>query len=144
MMIRALGVLLLALSTSACALVRSTENEPIDPAIVGSFEPGTTTAADVVAALGAPSQIVELGNRSAYRYGHTVTKGAAIVLIALNIGNSDSRADRVWLFFDQDDVLSHIGATFESHRPQYALPWEDVHEKSDSDAADAERPGLSR
>ncbi|MCA8943820.1 MAG: hypothetical protein KDB80_14755 [Planctomycetes bacterium] len=142
MKIRALAAGLLFLTATSCALVRSTENQPIDPAIVRQFQVGVTTAPEVVAKLGAPSQIVELGERSAYRYGHTVTKGAALILIAFNVGNSDSRADRLWVFFDRNDVLTHVGATFESHRPQYAMPWEDVHESADDAAADAGRPGL--
>ena len=43
---------------------------------------------------------------------------------------------------DENDVLSHYGATYGTHRIQYAMPWEDVHETSDNDSADAGRPGL--
>lgn len=142
-MIRTLVTGLLVFATTSCALVRSTENQPIDPAVVREFRVGQTTAPEVVAKLGAPSQIVELGERSAYSYGHTVTKGAALILIAFNIGNSDSRADRLWVFFDRNDVLTHVGASFESHRPQYAMPWEDVHEPEDDADADAGRDGLA-
>lgn len=126
----------------SCAFGRTAENEPLDPAVVRSLVPGTTTAAEAVQRLGAPSQIVELGDRSAYRYDHTVTKGSAVILLVLNFGNTDSRSDRVWLFFDANDVLTHVGATFESHRPQYALPWEDLHEEGDDRSADEDRPGL--
>ena len=137
-------LIILTLLTQSCAFVRSTENEPIDPTVVRQFKPGVTTAREVVEKLGAPSQIVELGNRSAYRYDHTVTRGAGLLLVLVIIGNSDSRSDRVWVFFDSNNVLTHIGSTFSSHRSQYAFPWEDVHEKADSDAADAARPGMSK
>ena len=70
------------------------------------------------------------------------TKGSALLLLIVNLGNTDSRSDRVWLFFDDKDLLTHVGATFESHRPQYALPWENMHEESDDRSADAGRPGL--
>ena len=47
------------------------------------------------------------------------------------------------MFFDEADVLSHYGASYGTHRTQYALPWEDVHEPEDNAARDAERPGLA-
>lgn len=140
-----LGLLLtLACAMGSCAFVRSSENEPIDPAVVRGFTPGTTTARQVVEQLGAPSQIVELGDRSAYRYDHTVTKGTGLLLVVFILANSDSRSDRLWLFFDKENVLTHMGSTFSAHRGQYAMPWEDVHEAEDNAARDAERPGLQK
>ena len=141
-MYKTIGLLAALFVLPSCALVRGTENEPLDPEIVRSFEPGKTTARTVTEKLGAPSQIVELGDRSAYRYDHFVTKGAGLLLLPVILAGSDSRSDRVWLFFDSNDVLSHVGATYSSHRAQYALPWDDVHEESDNASADADRPGL--
>ncbi len=129
---------------TSCAFVRGSENEPIDPAAVRSLVPGQTTAREVTERLGAPSSIVELGNRSAYRYDHLVTKGAGLLAILVIVANADSRADRLWVFFDENDVLTHYGATLSGHRGQYAFPWEDVHEQEDNDAKDAERPGLTK
>jgi hypothetical protein len=127
---------------ASCALARSTQNEPLDPQLVNRLEPGKTTAAQAVELLGAPSEVVQLGKRSAYRYDHTATKGAGLILIVLILGNLDSRQDRVWLWFDEHNVLSHVGRTFASHHAQYAMPWEDVHEAGDNQARDADRPGL--
>ena len=123
-------------------MFRSTRNEPLDPAQLRDLEPGRTTAREVVEKLGAPSQVVQLGVRSAYRYDHSITKGTALLLLVVNFGNTDTREDRTWLFFDGQDTLTHLATSLESHRVQYALPWEDVHEQSDRAAADAERPGL--
>ena len=39
------------------------------------------------------------------------------------------------------DVLTHWGASFATHRTQYAMPWEDIHEPADNDSRDAGRPG---
>jgi hypothetical protein len=69
--------------------------------------PGETTAKDVVEALGAPNEVVQLGTRSAYRYDFTVEKTAGFTLIIITFLNDDTRADRAWLFFDKDDVLTH-------------------------------------
>ena len=88
--------------------------------------------------------MVQLGRRTAYRYDAAIAKGAILILVVANFGNFDSRSDRLWVFFDEKDVLSHYGATFGTHRTQYAMPWEDVHEAADNDSRDAERAGVGR
>ncbi len=136
----ALPVLLLA----ACALGRQDQNEPLDAAAIRTLQPGVTTARDVVERLGAPTEVVQLGRRSAYRYDTTTTKAALLFLVVLNFGKVDTRSDRLWVFFDENDLLTHFGASFGTHRTQYAMPWEDVHEAEDNASRDAERPGIGR
>lgn len=136
---RALAAVTLAFLLGGCALFRSNRNDPLDPAAIAQLEPGTTTARRAVELLGAPAQVVQLGDRSAYRYDHEVTKGAGLLLVLLIVGNVDTREDRTWLFFDDDDVLSHVATSLEAHRAQYAMPWEDVHETEDDLEADRDR-----
>ena len=109
-----------------------------------SLVPGKTTAKEVVEKLGAPTDVVQLGRRTAYRYDASSGKGMTWILVFLNFGSKDTRSDRLWVFFDDKDVLTHYGATFATHRTQHAMPWEDVHEASDNAARDANRPGLGR
>ncbi|MBK8980560.1 MAG: outer membrane protein assembly factor BamE [Planctomycetes bacterium] len=137
-----LSLLALAIASSGCAFFRANRNEPLDPERIAQLRPGMTTARQAVELLGAPTQVVQLGTRSAYRYDHSLTKGTAIVLVVFIVGNADTRGDRLWLFFDENDVLTHVGASLEAHRAQYAMPWSDIHEESDVREADAERPGL--
>ena len=123
---------LLALASllgSGCALARTTVNTPIDPAKVQQLIPGQTTAREAVAVLGAPIDVVQLGHRSAYRYDFRSTKRAGLVLFVVNLFNEDTRTDRAWLFFDEDDVLTHLGVTYEGNDTQYVLPWSSVHDK---------------
>ena len=72
---------------------------------------------------------MQLGTRTAYRYEFTNTKRAVLFLIVLGFYNEDTRADRAWLFFDAQNVLTHVGATLEADRARYAMPWWNVHEK---------------
>lgn len=130
---------LLSLSLSSCFFGRTVVNEPLDPAVIARLKPGTTTATQAVDLLGAPSDVVQLGKRFAYRYDHSVEKSAATWLLLFAMYNSDLRQDRAWLFFDENAVLTHAGATLGAHRGQYAAPWEDVHEASDHAARDASR-----
>jgi outer membrane protein assembly factor BamE (lipoprotein component of BamABCDE complex) len=139
------SVLLLAVAfVPACAIGRQDTNDPIDATVVARLEPGRTTAREVVELLGGPTEVVQLGRRTAYRYDASTTKSAVLFLVVLNFGNQDTRQDRVWVFFDENDVLTHYGSTYGTHRTQYAMPWEDVHEASDNESRDQERPGVGR
>jgi hypothetical protein len=106
-----------------CFLRRSTINERVNTDAVAQLLPGATTAADAVEALGAPTQIVELGFRSAYRYDYTVDKTAGLWLIVVFLANQETRSDRIWLFFDEENVLTHVGTTLDSDSAGYAMPW---------------------
>ena len=86
------------------------------------------TAADVVATLGAPNEVIQLGLRSAYRFDHQKKKRAGLFALVLGFFNEDTREDRVWCFFDQNDVLTHVGSTLDADDTEYALPWSDIHD----------------
>ncbi len=128
----------------ACALARQDTNEPLDAELIRSLQPGKTTARDVVERLGAPTEVVQLGRRTAYRYDASATKSTVLFLLLVNFANQDTRTDRLWVFFDENNILTHHGAWYGTHRPQYAMPWEDVHEAADTAEADAERPGVGK
>jgi hypothetical protein len=103
-------------------LDRSAINVPIEPAAVASLQPGTSTADDVTRLLGAPTEVVQLGRRSAWRYEYVMTKRAGLFLLIFSTVGTDTQADRVWVFLDEQDVVSHIGSTFDSKEAEYALP----------------------
>lgn len=115
-------VLLCALLATGCFFQRAHRNYRIDPAAVAHLVPGEMTAKDVVALLGAPLDVVQLARRSAYRYDFAVEKQTVLFLVVLSLRGVETNADRVWVFFDENDVLTHVGATFESDVPRYRLP----------------------
>lgn len=125
---RSLLLLLVLVLLPSCAISRTSENEPLDAASLRALVPGTTTAREVVERLGAPVDIVQLGHRSAYRYQFSSSKSAVLFLLVLVLQNEDARSDRAWLFFDENQVLTHVGVTLEADGTEYAMPWEDVHE----------------
>jgi hypothetical protein len=139
---RSHAIALSALLLASCGIARMETNEPIDAQIVRTFRPGYTTARQVTEQLGAPTQVVQLGRRSAYLYDASASKSAALILGVFNMYAVDTRTDRVWLFFDESDHLTHCGASFGVHRAQYALPWEGVHDPEDHASRDANRAGL--
>jgi hypothetical protein len=118
---------ILVLLAPACFVARSTVNEPLRKAEIDRLVPGQTKAKEVVAILGAPNEVVQLGSRTAYRYDFSVQKRAGFTIIIVSFFNDDTRTDRVWLFFDKDDVLTHAGSTLQAKDASYAMPWQDVH-----------------
>ncbi len=119
----------LAFLASSCFISRGTTNEPLVRTKIDALATGKSTATDVVAELGAPSEIVQLGKRTAYRYDYTVAKQAGFTLIVVTFLNQDTRQDRAWLFFDEHDVLTHVGSTLEADDASYAMPWMEVHDQ---------------
>ena len=77
---------------------------------------------EVVELLGAPQDVVQLAKRSAYRYDFTMEKTTGLFLLVLILRGVESRSDRVWLFFDEDDVLTHYGTTFQADEVIYEVP----------------------
>lgn len=112
----------------ACAISRTYENEPLAASQLAALQPGKTTAREVVEQLGAPVDIVQLGHRSAYLYQFSSSKRAVLFLLVVAFQNEDSRSDRAWLFFDEEQVLTHFGVTLQAEGAEYAMPWENVHE----------------
>ena len=117
-----LAASLLALTVSSCAFGRQRTHEPIPAMAVSSLAIGDT-AQRVTEALGAPSEVVQLGKRSAYRYDYTEAKQTGLFLILVGFFNSDSHQDRVWVFFDESNHLTHVGATLEGAAAEYGMPW---------------------
>ena len=124
---RLLSIALLLSMLGGCYFGRSAVNEPIDATILSKLQPGSTTAKQAVELLGAPSEVVQLGNRTAYRYDFTVAKRAAFSLVVLSFLNEDTCADRAWFFFDAKDVLTHAGSTLQAKDASFAMPWQSSH-----------------
>ncbi len=122
-----LALVALLACAPACAFMRTTENEPLDAGVLATLVPGTSSAA-VVQALGAPADVVQLGKRSAYLYRFTSSKRAALFLVVLGFYNQDTRADRAWVFFDEDQNLTHLGVTLAGEDTEYKMPWQEQHE----------------
>ncbi|MAE27691.1 MAG: hypothetical protein QF724_03715 [Planctomycetota bacterium] len=114
--------LLILLVLPACFMAHGTVNEPLDREVFASLTPGTSTAGDVVAALGAPAEVVQLGRRSAWRYEHSSTKETGLFLLVVFLHGTDTRSDRTWLFFDENEIMTHLGVTLGAGRSEYSLP----------------------
>jgi outer membrane protein assembly factor BamE (lipoprotein component of BamABCDE complex) len=113
---------------TACFVGRTSNNEPIDRTAIAQLEPGKTTSQQVVESLGAPADIVQLGRRSAYLYKHSIERNTGLLLIVVGLYNEDTRSDRVWVFFDENGLLTHYGSTLAADRAKRAMPWSEIYE----------------
>lgn len=132
---RVLWLLLL----TGCVAGRVSQGEPFTKKQLEKFTPGKTTAAQVTETLGPPRQVVELNPRSAYLYEFSQSKIGGLVFIVANFFNVDQRYDRIWLFFDERNVLTHYGSKLSSHRVRWTTPWSDLHDPKKSAKKDAKR-----
>lgn len=123
-----LTLILVAPTFTSCFISRRTANEPLQAQRMEVLRPGTSTAGEVANTLGAPNEVVQLGKRMAWRYDFSATKTAGFSVIVLTFINEDSRADRAWLFFDENSVLQYSGRTLEAEHVEYAMPWQNVHD----------------
>jgi hypothetical protein len=120
---RSLRLALLALPSlflGGCLLSQDKLNEPISGKEVRALQPGMS-ATEVVASLGAPAEVVEIGQRTAYRFEYARTKNTGLFLIVFNMSHQDTRSDRVWCFFDAEDRLTHMASTLDADDVSYTL-----------------------
>lgn len=115
-------ILLTVVLLPGCFISRSTVDRPLDAALVSALVPGETTADEVASLMGAPAEVVQLGRRTAWRYEYKVEKQAAAFLFVLGLRGMDTQSDRIWVFFDEEQNLTHVGSSFASEQASYALP----------------------
>lgn len=109
---------------SGCLLLgKNKEYQPFETSGLDQLTPGRTTASEVTAMLGAPTQVVKLSNGNAYIYKRSLSKGTGLWLVIVSFGNYDKDYDQLVFFFDQDDVLRHYGVSLNARKASYGLPF---------------------
>jgi len=72
----------------------------------GAFVDGQTTRGEVLELLGPPSQILSLGEETAFYYMLEQTSSSGVILILYNDRTEKTSYDRAVFFFDRDGVLT--------------------------------------
>jgi hypothetical protein len=118
------GLAVALLFTTGCAAVgRSRDFRPIEPSSLSHIAPGTTTGAELMRLFGPPSRIVRLSNGNAYIYTSKLTKTTGLWLALVTFVNMDTREDRVVIFLNSRDVVTHWGSSFQAGEASYGLPF---------------------
>ena len=89
-----------------------------DPSIP-AFERGITMQAEVVSALGPPSQLIDLGDRTVFYYLRQHSKTSSVILLLYNDTRTRITYDRAIFFFDGAGVLEEYAFSKEEleHEP---------------------------
>ena len=128
----------LLLGLTGCVIGRTTDGVPLDASLLATLKPGKATAKEVTETLGAPQLVVELDKRSAYQYRFTKQASAGMALLVFNTFNQDTRYDRIWVFFDENDVLTHYGAAYRGANAKHAFPWTKLHPSEPKEESEPE------
>jgi outer membrane protein assembly factor BamE (lipoprotein component of BamABCDE complex) len=114
-------LLTVLLLTPACFMAETTINRPLNPEAISQLEVGTP-AQQVADLLGAPEQVVELGEGSAWLYLHTSEKASGLFMLLVGLYGTDRQSDRCWVFFDKNGTLTHAGSTMQAKESEYHIP----------------------
>jgi len=112
-----------ALSAGCLVMGKNKECQPFDSGELERLVPGRTTASEVSGIFGSPRQVVKMSNGNAYIYKRSVAKGTALWLLIVSLGNYDKQSDQVVFFFDNNDILTHYGASLDADKASYGLPF---------------------
>jgi len=102
---------------------KNQDYQPLDADKLEKLVKGQTTATEVGALFGAPAQVVKMSNGNAYIYTHSVAKGTAVWLLLVSLANYDTQYDQIIFFFDNNDILTHYGASFDARDSSYGHPF---------------------
>ena len=80
---------------------------------VPTFKEGETTQHDVLAALGPPSQLIKVGNRTVFYYLQEQKKVRSLILILYNQTRENITYDRAIFFFDEQGHLTDFATSAE-------------------------------
>jgi outer membrane protein assembly factor BamE (lipoprotein component of BamABCDE complex) len=114
-------LLLLALLCGSCVMSEMTIGQPLELSAISQLQPNHSSAQDVADLMGAPNQIVELGNKSAWLYEAQKERRAGLFILVFGTYGQDKQFDRCWVFFDENGLLTHIASSLESSTAEYNL-----------------------
>jgi outer membrane protein assembly factor BamE (lipoprotein component of BamABCDE complex) len=82
------------------------------------FERGVSTQQDVLARLGPPSQLIQIGDRSVFYYLRELRHERGAILLVYNQTRESVTYDRAIFFFDPRGVLSEFALSDEVVPPE--------------------------
>ena len=96
--------LLCVLLLSGCAFSRGELGTGIKPEEIAQIKKGETSEAQVVALLGAPDEIRQLGKRELFHYYRYVLKHATVLVFS----RANIASDELYVIFDERGVAEQV------------------------------------
>ncbi|MBN2516195.1 MAG: hypothetical protein JXC33_09205 [Deltaproteobacteria bacterium] len=117
-------VLIIISLCSGCALFgKNKEFQPFDVSALNNIASGKSTATDITALFGAPTEVVKMSNGNAYIYKRSISKGTGIWLVLISFGNFERQHDQIVFFFNDRDILTHYGKSLNAEKASYGFPF---------------------
>ena len=116
-------LLVVFITSGCCVLGKNMEDQKFDASGLDNVAINQTTALEIGQIFGAPSQLVKLSNGNAYIYRRSVAKATAVWLLFVSMGRYDKQYDQIVFFFDNNNILTHYGSSFNVGEASYGLPF---------------------
>ena len=97
-----------AMSVTACTFVRGGIGDEFKAEQLAAIQKGTSTRADVVAALGAPDRVVEANGHEVLQYYRYDIKSTSLFLLLLNFSRTDIKSDDLFVFINTNGIVDEM------------------------------------
>jgi hypothetical protein len=99
-----LSMTLALVGASGCAVSRGDLGMSFNGADISAIRNGITTQTEVVRLLGAPDNVIQLGDREVFHYYHYTLKHATFLVFSrVNIAS-----DELYVFFDRRGIVDQV------------------------------------
>jgi len=97
-----------ATSLTACTFVRGGIGDEFKSDQLAAIQKGTSTRAEVVAALGAPDRVVAANGREVLHYYRYDIKSSSLFLLLVNFSRTNIKSDDVFVFVNNSGIVDEV------------------------------------
>ncbi|MDO9117395.1 MAG: hypothetical protein Q8N04_19415 [Nitrospira sp.] len=94
--------------TQGCAFSRGTLGDEIRADAVASIKKGTSSKAEVLAALGAPDRLLQVNGRDVYQYYRYDAKAGSLLLILVNFSRLSIKSDDLFVILNREGTVEDV------------------------------------
>lgn len=96
------------ISLTACTFVRGSIGDEFSSDKLAAIQKGTSTRADVVAALGAPDRVVVANEHEVLQYYRYDIKSASLFLLLVNFSRTSIKSDDLFVFVNKSGIVDDM------------------------------------
>jgi outer membrane protein assembly factor BamE (lipoprotein component of BamABCDE complex) len=93
---------------AGCTFVRGGIGDEFKPERVAQIQKGTSTRADVIAALGAPDRVVEANGHEVLQYYRYDIKSSSLFLLLVNFSRTSIKSDDLFVFVNKNGIVDEV------------------------------------
>lgn len=102
------GAVLSLIIMQGCAFSRGTLGDEIKSEAIDSIKKGTSTKADVLAALGAPDRLLQVNGRDVFQYYRYDAKAGSLLLIVINFSRLSIKSDDLFVILNREGIVEDV------------------------------------